>query len=297
MPQKAAAIYYICLPLIYAVSLLPFRLLYLLSDIGYLVIYKLIRYRTRVVRANLENAFPEKSVAEIKKIETEFYRYFCDLILETVKTLTIKPKALEKHVKFADTTVFENLYKQGQSVIIVMGHLGNWEMGGARFSLYPYHQLFIIYHRLSNKYLDRLVYYMRTRLGNKLYVMKDTYRGMILNRNEITATAFIADQTPLPKGAYWTTFLNQDTPIFVGTAKIAKKLNYPIIYVSITRPKRGCYEINGELLIETPHAFAENEISECHTRRLERDIRENPHIWLWTHRRWKHKKFNEELND
>jgi KDO2-lipid IV(A) lauroyltransferase len=109
MPQKAAVIYYICLPLIYAVSLLPFWLLYLLSDLGYLVVYKLIRYRTRVVRANLENAFPEKSAAEIKKIEIEFYRYFCDLILETVKTLTIKPKALEKHVKFADTTAFENL--------------------------------------------------------------------------------------------------------------------------------------------------------------------------------------------
>jgi len=297
IPQKATVIYYIVLPLIYAISLLPFPLLYLLSDLGYLVIYKLIRYRTRVVRVNLENAFPEKSPTEIKKIEIEFYRYFCDLILETLKTLTIKPKDLEKHVKFADTTIFENLYKQRQSVIIVMGHLGNWELCGARFSLYPYHQLFIIYHRLSNKYLDRLVHSMRTRLGNKLYAMKDAYRGMILNRAEITATAFIADQTPLPKGAYWTTFLNQDTPIFAGTAKIARKLNYPIIYVSIKRPKRGFYEISSELLIQTPRAVKENEISERHIRRLERDIRENPHIWLWTHRRWKHKKSNQELNE
>jgi KDO2-lipid IV(A) lauroyltransferase len=293
----AAVIYYLALPLIYAISLLPFRLLYLLSDATYLLIYKLLRYRTKVVRMNLENAFPEKSEREIKKIEIAFYHYFCDLLLETLKTLTIKPRALRKHVKFNDTKVFEDLYKQGQSVIFVMGHLGNWELGGARFSLYPFHQLFVIYHPLSNKYLDRLVYFMRTRLGNKLYAMKDAFRGMILNRNKITATAFIADQTPLPKGAYWTTFLNQDTPIFVGTAKIAKKLNYPIIYVSIKRPKRGRYEISGELLIQDPATFTENEISECHTRRLERDIRENPQIWLWTHRRWKHKKLNEELND
>jgi len=265
----ATVAYYLAFPLIYAISLLPFRLLYVLSDLAYLFIYKLIRYRTKDVRVNLEKSFPEKSGEEIRKIETEFYHYFCDLILETIKTLTISPNALRKHVKFDDTTVFENLYNQGKSVIIVMGHLGNWELGGARFSLYPYHQLFVIYHPLSNKRLDRLLHHMRTRLGNKLYAMKDTFRGMILNRKEVTATAFIADQTPLPKGAYWTTFLNQDTPIFVGTAKIAKKLNYPVVYVSIKRPKRGRYEISSELLIQHPDSFAENEISErwplpCH---------------------------------
>lgn len=288
----AAITFYMVRPVIYAISLLPFPLLYLLSDLTYLFLYKLVGYRTAVVRTNLQNSFPEKSEWEIKKIENDFYRYFCDLIVETVKTLTISPNTLKKHVHFDGTTVFENLYKKRQSVIIVMGHLGNWELGGARFSLAPYHQLFVIYHALSNKHLDRLAYHMRTRLGNKLYAMKDAFRGMILNKNEVTATAFIADQTPLPQGAYWTTFLNQDTPIFVGTAKIARKLNYPIIYVSIKRPKRGYYEISSELLIQNPNSFAENEISECHTRRLERDIRENPHIWLWTHRRWKHKKPN-----
>jgi KDO2-lipid IV(A) lauroyltransferase len=288
----ATVVYYLALPLIYAISLLPFRLLYVLSDLVYLFVYRLVRYRTKVVRKNLQNAFPEKSEKEIVELEIDFYRYFCDLILETVKTLTISPKTLRKHVKFDGTTVFESLYDQSQSVIIVMGHLGNWELGGARFSLDPYHQLYVIYHPLSNKHLDRLMYRMRTRLGNKLYAMKDTFRGMILNRKEVTATAFIADQTPLPKGAYWMTFLNQDTPIFVGTAKIAKKLNYPIVYVSIKRPARGCYEISTELLIQDPASFTESEISEIHTRRLERDIRENPQIWLWTHRRWKHKKLD-----
>jgi len=239
---------------------------------------------------NLRNSFPEKSEVEIKKIQDKFYHYFCDLILETVKTLTIKPDILKKHVIFNDMTVFENFYNQRQSVIIVMGHQGNWELGGARFSQDPYHQLFVIYHPMTNKYFDRLVYHMRTRLGNKLYTMKDTFRGMLRNKNEVTATAFIADQTPSPNGAYWTTFLNQDTPIFVGTAKIAKKLDYPIIYVSVNRPKRGQYEVTSELLIDNPSSLTEDEISELHTCRLERDIKENPEIWLWSHRRWKHKK-------
>ncbi|GJM33710.1 MAG: acetyltransferase [Saprospiraceae bacterium] len=289
----AAIIYYITLPLIYAISLLPFWLLYLLSDFTYLVLYKLIGYRTKVVHTNLKNAFPEKSDREIQQIQDRFYRYFCDLIFETLKTLSITPSVLKKRVKFKDVAVFEKFYQQKQSIIVVMGHLGNWELGGARFSQDPYHQLFVIYHPLRNKYFDGLVYHMRTRLGNKLYTMKNTFRGMISNRNEVTATAFIADQTPSPKGAFWTQFLNQDTPIFGGTAKIAKKLNYPIVYVSIKRPKRGYYEVDSELLIETPGAYTEDEISETHTRRLDRDIQENPDIWLWTHRRWKHKRIKE----
>jgi KDO2-lipid IV(A) lauroyltransferase len=131
---------------------------------------------------------------------------------------------------------------------------------------------------------------MRTRLGNRLYATKETFKGMVRDRHELNATAFIADQTPSVKGAYWTTFFIQDTPVFTGTAKIAKKLNYPIIYISVSQPKRGFYEINSELLIENPVSLPEDQISELHTRRLEQDILQNPDIWLWTHRRWKHKR-------
>jgi KDO2-lipid IV(A) lauroyltransferase len=122
--------------------------------------------------------------------------------------------------------------------------------------------------------------------------MNETLRGMVRDRKELTATAFIADQTPQPNGAYWTTFLNQDTPVFTGTEKIAQKFKYPVIYISIKRPKRGLYAMEAELLVENPEDTSENEISELHTKRLERDIVENPEIWLWTHRRWKHKRNN-----
>lgn len=253
-------------------------------------------YRVKVVRLNLKNAFPLKSKEELQRIEKQFYRYFCDLILESFKTLTISSKNVMKHIDFQNKEVFEKYAQQGKSVIIVMGHQGNWELAGARFAVENQgkgkknHQLFVIYHPLKNKQFDQLVYFMRTRLGNKLYAMKDTVRGMIQDRNELTATAFIADQTPSPKGAYWTRFLNQDTPVFTGTAKISKKLNYPIIYVNVSRPKRGHYVVSAEELVEDPSGYSEDEISELHTKRLEKDIEKEPQIWLWSHRRWKHRR-------
>jgi KDO2-lipid IV(A) lauroyltransferase len=286
----AALVYYLTLPLIYLIAWLPFQLLYVLSDFLYFILYRVFKYRTQVVYTNLKNSFPEKSDKEIQLIQDQFYRYFCDLILESIKTLTITPSTVRKRVQFGDISAFERFYHQKKSVIIVMGHLGNWEIAGAGFSQLPYHRLYVIYHPMKNKYFDRLIYYMRTRLGNRLYAMKETFKGMVSNRNEITATAFIADQTPSPNYAFWTNFLNQDTPVFTGTAKISKKLNYPIIYVSVSRPKRGYYKLSSEVLCEKPKLLSEDEISELHTRRLERDILTRPEIWLWTHRRWKHKR-------
>lgn len=288
----AAVAYYIFLPLLYLISLLPFRVLYIISDGIYFLIFKVIGYRKKVVYQNLRNSFPEKSDDEIEKIARKFYRFFCDLILETLKTLTIGERSLKKHVKFDNPEVFKQYAEQNQSVIIVMGHLGNWELGGARFALLPYHKLYVIYHPLSNKNFNNLIVHMRTRLGNKLYAMSEVLRGMVRDRKELTATAFIADQTPQPNGAYWTTFLNQDTPVFTGTEKIAQKFKYPVIYLSIKRPKRGQYVMECELLVEKPEETTENQISEMHTKRLEKDIIENPEIWLWTHRRWKHKRNN-----
>ena len=253
-------------------------------------LFGLIGYRKKVVMTNLRNAFPEKEEAQIRAIAQEFYRFFCDLALETLKTLTISPATLKKRVLFEDISLFRRYYEQGKSVIVVMGHLGNWELGGARFALEPVHPLYVIYHPLHNPYFDRLMYHMRTRLGNRLYAMKETVRGMFENREQATATAFIADQTPSPKQAYWTSFLNQETPVFTGTGRIATKFNYPILYVSVWQVRRGYYRIESEVLAENPGEMTENEISELHTRRLEADIRLRPAYWLWTHRRWKHKR-------
>jgi len=284
--------FYLVLPFLYLIALLPFPLFYMVSDGICFLLYRVIGYRKKVVYENLKNSFPEKSHAELKKIEKQFYHYLCDLFLETLKTLTISKEEAIKRCAFNDNTkrIFKELYDQKKSSILVMGHYGNWEWAGNSFSLINPQQLYVIYHPLTNKHFDKLMYDMRTRFGSRLYAMKDTMREMIRNRNEINTTAFIADQTPSPDNAYWTTFLNQDTPVFWGTEKIAQKLNYPVVYVTVNRIKRGYYEVNTEYLVHEPKNTAEGEISELHTRKLEKDIIAQPEIWLWSHRRWKHKK-------
>ncbi len=278
------------LPFIYFISILPFRLLYIFSDILYVIIYSLFSYRKKVVVDNLKRSFPEKSDIEILQLTKKFYHYFCDLILETLKTLTISKSQLKRHVAFDNTALFKKYVEEHKSVIIVMGHWGNWELAGARFGIEGLHSLYVIYHPLSNRFFEKLIYHMRTRLGNNLYPMKDALRGMINDRDKLTATAFIADQSPSLKGAHWLTFMNQDTPVFMGTEKIARKMNYPVIYVSVKRIQRGFYSIDYELLTDNPKSEPEYTITAKHTERLEKDIFAQPEIWLWTHRRWKHKR-------
>lgn len=288
----SAIFYYLCLPFIYLLSILPFPVLYSFSDFVYFILYRLLGYRRKIVRQNLVRSFPEKTEKEIREIERGFYRYFCDLFLETFKTLTISKENMVKHCEFVPETlaVFSKLAEENQSFMVVMGHFGNWEWGGNTFSICCRHQLYVIYHPLSNKYFNGLVYRMRTRFGTRLIAMKDTMRDMLKNRNELNATAFIADQTPLPDRAYWMNFMNQDTPVFLGIEKIALKIRYPIVYISIRRVKRGYYKVFAEK-IELPLGLQNTgTITEIHTRRLESDIRAQPEIWLWTHRRWKHEK-------
>lgn len=282
--------YYLALPFLYGLALLPFPVLYAVSDGVYLLLYKLFGYRTGVVRANLRNSYPHKAEAELRAIERTFYRWFCDLVLETVKTLTLTPAQVKARVQVSGEDILRRHAEAGRSVILVMGHWGNWELGGARFSQLGGHRLHVIYHPLQNKYFDRLVYHMRTRLGNKLYAMNDTMKGMLRDRGQLTATAFIADQTPPPERAWWTTFLRQETPVFFGTEKIAQKLGYPIVYVGIERTRRGFYHMRFEDLVPEPTGLPEGRITELHTRRLEEDIDRLPAFWLWTHRRWKHER-------
>lgn len=280
--------YYLAFPILYLTSLLPLWLLYLLSNVLNFFIFNIFGYRKKVILENLKNSFPEKSGNEIHKIYKDFCQFFCDLTLESLKLLTISEKKLKKIVLFEDTTLLERFKREGKSVILVLGHFGNWELAGARFSLEPIHQLIVIYHPLGNKYFDHLVYKLRSRTGTKLLAMNETLRGMIKNKNTITATGFVGDQRPAPSASIQMTFLNQDTTVFNGTEKIAKKFKYPVIYFSIKPKKRGLYELKAELLSENPEETAEEEISKMHMKRLEKDILEKPAYWLWSHDRWKY---------
>ncbi len=288
----AALAYYLLLPFIYLISILPFPVLYLLSDFLYVIIYYVTGYRKKVVMQNMRNAFPEKTEKELNRLCKDFFHYLCDLILETLKTLTISKEAIIEHCKFDPKSfaLFEQLAKDNQSVILVIGHFGNWEWSGHPCSLLLKHQMYVLYHPVANKYFDKLMYHIRTRTGTKMMPMRTAFKEMLQHRNELTITAFIADQTPQPNGAYWTTFLNQDTPVYKGTEVISKKLNMPVVYASIRKVKRGYYEMFAEILVADPSKTAEGEISELHTRRLEQDILSKPETWLWSHRRWKHKR-------
>jgi len=282
--------YYLILPFIYLLSLLPFRVLYAVSDFMFFIVYHVLKYRRGVVETNLSNAFPQKTGAEIQSISRKYYSYLCDLTLETFKTLTISPKKALKHCYLQDPGFLKKLHEEHKSIIVVLGHFGNWEWAGNTVSLGSPYQLYVIYHPLTNKNFDRLIYNMRTRFGTKLIPMKNTLRDMVKNKDEVNATAFIADQTPHPEHAYWTTFLNQDTPVYEGTDKIARMMKYPVVYGKVKRVKRGYYEIELEMLVEKPQETSYGEISERFTRRLEEDIIDAPETWLWSHRRWKHKR-------
>jgi Kdo2-lipid IVA lauroyltransferase/acyltransferase len=284
-------IYNVIHSIVYLLALMPFWVMYRISDLIYLVMYYFFSYRKKVVFENLKNSFPNKSEEEITKIAKDFYRYFFDLMLETFKTLTMTKNQARKRCVFDSNSLelFNKLYDENKDVIIVLGHYGNWEIGGTSFNSYCKQNLSVIYKPLTNKYIDKLIYNMRTRWGSKLIPMKETYETMKSTKGTKSATAFIADQTPSPDNAYWTTFLNQDTPVFWGTERIAKKLKYPIVYMSVKRLKRGYYKIFTEMLIENPRQTKEGEISKAFTRGLEKDIIEQPEIWLWSHRRWKHK--------
>ena len=285
----AALSFYLLYPIIYLIASLPFRMMYLFSDFLYLLI-RLTGYRREVVLKNLRNSFPEKSPEEVDRICNDFYRYLCDLVLETLKTLKMTAKQTEQRVKFHNTEWLDRFHAEKKSIVIVMGHYGNWEWAGPSFTLTTDFQLVVIYRPLSHPYFEKMMTGMRTRFGTRITPADKTLRDMVAYRNEITATAFIADQTASSQNAYWTKFLNQETLVFTGPEKLAKKFKYPVVFMNVVRRKRGYYEVFPELLFENPEATSENEITDRFFERLEAEIKRDPVPWLWSHKRWKHKR-------
>jgi KDO2-lipid IV(A) lauroyltransferase len=218
---------------------------------------------------------------------------------ETLKLFTISSKTLGKHIVISPKAkeIFMEYYHRKQNYCVVLGHYGNWEWANSGFSVTNPSPMYGVYHELSNPYFDKLVIHMRSRHGTHVMEMRETVRVMMAHRNELMVGGFIADQTPPPEGAYWTTFLNQDTPVFRGTEKIARKLNYPVVFVNVKRLRRGYYEMEAEKISEESSKLPEGEITERHTRALEREIIKEPAYWLWSHRRWKHKRPVSEKTD
>jgi Kdo2-lipid IVA lauroyltransferase/acyltransferase len=284
-----AILFYITYPFIYLIASLPLNVMYKVSDVLYYVL-RLSGYRKKVVYGNLRRSFPERSEEEIHSIAEKYFRYLCDLTLETLKTMRMTEKEVRKTCTLVQQPFLKQLHDQNQSFIIVMGHYGNWEWAGPCFTLNNPYQLVVVYRPLSNPFFEKMLVGMRTKYGTKITPVSNTLRDMVSNRGSLTATALVADQAASKRDAYWTTFLNQDTAVYTGPEKLAKKFKYPVVFMNITRPKRGHYVVTPELLFMDPTKTVEGEISEAFTKRLEIEITKDPTIWLWSHRRWKHKR-------
>ena len=279
------------LSILFLVSLLPLRVLYGFSWLMRGLLYHVFRYRVNVVRNNLRNAFPEKPEGWIRKTERAFYRHFSDVMVEVVKLRSMSFPNLKKRCIYSERSVelMNKYYDQGRSIMIVLGHVCNWEWAGSAYPLYCKHQIITAYRPLRNKAFDKDTLKMRQRTGNILASMKTLAREMLKNRSGVIATALIADQTPPPDNAFWIDFLNQPTPFFKGTEILSQKFNTPLLWGSVKRIKRGHYYIDFELITENPASFkTPGELTRLHASFLERDIKNQPDSWLWSHRRWKH---------
>jgi len=276
--------------LILPLSLLPYPLLYLLSDIIFLIMYRVIGYRKKVVFTNLRNSFPNKSKQELKKIMSDFYRHLCDIIMESVKGFTISEKQLRKRLIIKNPEFSNYFADRGQSIIFVGGHYNNWEICAQAFAMYSNHKCIGIYKPLSNAFINDKIYTSRSKYGMHLISMKQTKKSFE-EGVQAKAIVFGSDQNPAnPKRAHWVQFLNQDTGVLFGVERYAKEYDWPVVFVSISKVKRGHYEVEYSLITDSPTEQPHGKITEDFTKRLEQDIINQPQYWLWSHKRWKHKR-------
>ena len=273
------------------ISSLPFPLLYGLSDSLYVLFYYIFGYRKKIILQNIRNSFPGKSEKEHIEIAKKFYKHFCDLVVESLKTFTISEKEALKRVVCNNPEVINKYYDRQQSVIIAGGHYNNWELFAVAVNTLIKHNAVGIYKPLSNKYFDTKMCTTRSRYGLTLLSTKKVKAFFDNNIQNLTATIFGTDQSPSnPNSAYWMKFLNQDTGVLFGAEKFAKEYNYPVIYARLNKEKRGYYSLDFFDVTDKPQETIYGEITEKVTQLLEKDIQHIPDYWLWTHRRWKHKR-------
>ena len=270
------------------ISYLPLPVLYKLSDFLFVLIYYLFRYRYQVVRSNMLNSFPEKNEAEVALLVKQFYKNFCDYIVETIKAITISAEELERRVKFKDLQAMEGYLSKGTSVLALTSHQFNWEWLLLACSQRLSGQLNPVYKMLSSKYFDALMLRIRSRFGCQPVEMQQTLSKIFSQRKSTNVYGFLADQTPLPDAdIYWSKFLGQDAAFFTGTERIAYLTKYPVVFIGIRRIKRGYYELNFERIAEPPYFKKDHAILDRYIARMEDQIRKSPSGWLWSHRRWK----------
>jgi KDO2-lipid IV(A) lauroyltransferase len=292
MNKNATPGYYLLRTYTWVIQLFPLRVHYFFSNLMYFLIYYIFRYRRKVVLKNLTNSFPEKTKAEIKQIERKFYSFFCDCLVETFYYDRVSEEEIKKRHSVLNFELVEKYLAENRPVILVFAHYNNWEWN-CSLKLHSKYSGNVVYKKLTNSSFDRFYFNLRGQFGIRPIEKSDTYRQLIadLHDKKSAATAFLMDQSPRKNEIkYWTTFLNQDTPVVTGTEKISRKLDAAVIFCNTRKLTRGYNRLEFKLIAEHAKNTAPFEITEKATRMIEEMIVECPEYWLWSHKRWKHKR-------
>ncbi|WP_405210478.1 lysophospholipid acyltransferase family protein [Dokdonia sp. Asnod2-E02] len=284
-----AIVFWLFYPLLWLISILPFKGLYLLSDFCYFVIYKVIGYRKKVVRYNLKTTFPEKSEEELHTIERKFYSHLCDMFLEMIKSMNIKKEDLLERYQFSNKELITKYDKEGQSSLLMMGHYASYEWIFA-LQLSMENPGYGVYKKIKHKQFDNLIRKIRSRWNTYLIDSKDTMRFIRKNEsdNKTGCYGFVADQSPrFHRARYWTQFLGHELPFFTGVERIAKEFKLPVFYYGTEKIKRGYYKGSFQLITPDGSQTEDGEIMTNYAAALEAQIRKNPEYYLWTHKRFK----------
>lgn len=277
--------------LIRLLSYLPLPLLYLFSDGLYLLFGKLLGYRGKVISKNLRLAFPDMSEAERKVLQKKFYRHLCDVIVETLKSISIPKEELLRRVQLDNPEEITQYFERGQSVVVVTSHQGNWEWLLTACSDYlPFH-VDAVYMKLNNAFFDDLIKNIRSRFGAEMVEKKTAFRTIVRHRDIVTLTAMVADQRSRnARQSLETSFFGQPTSFYLGPERIARKFDSPMIFVDMRKVKRGHYLIGFKTVDTPPFVSEEGSMIREYVRLMEASVRKQPEAYLWSHNRWKQKK-------
>ena len=282
---------YPLLVLIFGISYLPFPVLYFISDIMYLLLYRIFAYRVKVCKANLKKALPNKTEEEIKIIEKKFYTHLCDVIVETIKSFTINSKELNKRMKLLNPEVLAEVYQTNRKMIAVTGHYGNWEWAAITLPFQSNYSAQGVYLAIKNPIINRAMMKSRSRFGIDLLEAGKIYQELENRKSILSITGFIADQSPSkPEKGIWMHFLNQETVVASGTERYAALHEMAVAFGKIRKIKRGYYTLEYELVTDNAALEKAGTVTQKHTQILEKIIQEEPQFWLWSHKRWKHKR-------
>lgn len=283
--------------LLHLMALLPLGVLYGVADVIYLLVYRVGRYRVKVVRKNLADSFPEKTEAELRRIERQFYRNFADYIVETVKLLHISDRTIMKRMEFEGVEQIDSLFDQGRSIVAYFSHCGNWEWAPS-VTLHTRHrpedgvcQFCQVYRPLRNKPMDKLMLRLRSRFGSVSYPKRTVFRDLLRLSREgvLSITGFMSDQKPSHgDDIHVVRFLNHPTAVITGTEQLGRRLKMAAVYWDVYKPSRGHYRIVTRVITDDIATTEPMSVTDTYANMLEETIRRNPAIWLWTHKRWKH---------